>query len=298
MMKILCVKEKEKNFLVVKNFMVKDLFIHHPDNRPPTLLRTNISPVGKFSPFLKPVRMMNAYTNYLSVMDNIQQIKLVAQAVTMSIARIEASTKHSDVFFIITDKKATSQHKGLGFADQAAGYGNGGSFMVTDAFLNANLVAKTDLPNSKIGRSFVSDCFEDPCNIVFDIEERFAGQTVEINGQAVVYGKNKKGVVDGEVYYEVVNLRFVPSGEFDGLVSDFHREVAIAQSIAGKSTDTRKKRPSRVAYIVASGYKTPEEIERESDGGEPAGDDAQPQTAKQKAAAAAKAAAELNTTLA
>jgi hypothetical protein len=272
--------------------MVEDLFIHHPKNRPPTLLRTNISPVGNFSPFLKPVRMMNAYTNYLFVMDTIQPIKLVAQGVTMSIARIESSTKHSDVFFIITDKKATSQHAGLSFADQTAGYGNGGSFMVTDAFLNANLVAKTELPNSKIGRSFVSDCYEDPCNIVFDIEERVCGQVVELNGQTVVYGKNKKGVVDGEVYYEVINLRFVPSGEFDGLVSNFHREVAIAQAIAGKTTDTRKKRPSRTLYTFASNIPSPEEVGNDGDGG----DGAQPKTAKEKAAAAAKAAAELNST--
>lgn len=235
---------------------------------------------------------MNAYTNYLFVMDTIQPIKLVAQGVTMSIARIESSTKHSDVFFIITDKKATSQHAGLSFADQTAGYGNGGSFMVTDAFLNANLVAKTELPNSKIGRSFVSDCYEDPCNIVFDIEERVCGQVVELNGQEYVYGKNKKGVVDGEVYYEVINLRFVPSGEFDGLVSDFHREVAVAQAIAGKTTDTRKKRPSRTIFNKIQDAGKPTESESE----EPAGDDAQPQTAKQKAAAAAKAAAELNST--
>jgi hypothetical protein len=133
--------------------------------------------------------------------------KIVAQG-RLALSGIQRSKQFADEFFLVTEKKATTVHSGLTLNDQKPKFGNGGSFIVGEAFIQS-LAVELGIAPSLVPSYLTPRTTQDlPSILNFDVEERFVGQVVqnEFTGADITYGGNKNASAPGEVYYFPTNF--------------------------------------------------------------------------------------------
>lgn len=139
-------------------------------------------------------------------------VKVVARKIVASgslpITGIERSKQYADDFFIITGKKATSVHAGLTLNDQKSRYGEGGSFIVGERFIES-LAIELGVPKELVPSYLTPKTNQDlPSTLNFEVEERTVGQVVhdDRTGLDITYEGNKNASKVGEVYFFPTNF--------------------------------------------------------------------------------------------